>query len=261
MLGRCDLQQILHCLSSKNEYKFIEDFARVSITNHVLRHDHTEFLKNIKNFDEKTIKRLVDKLPFWEASMFQKDIFENNYDVLFYSVLMDYSQILFEEKVTGVKINNFSSILNKVEDTRYQSDIINDYKARRIFDIDKIFLDIFKNEFKYVGYLTINEFKENLGWLRKNISQPIIFINGAEIPGVDDPLVENIFERYCSLNKVLDEFIANNQNTYLLDVRKFVKTQEHYTNSIRHYTRPVYSMLAEELDFLLKQIALSGKTS
>jgi hypothetical protein len=255
LIGACDLQQILGYLSNNSEYQFIENFVRTSITNHSLRHDNIECLKNAKNLDEKTLKKLVDKLPLLEMSMFKKDVFQMNYDVLFYSVLTDYCQVIYEEKATGIKINYSLGYLDNVEDKNHHPAIINYFKERVIYDIDENFLEMFRNEFTYLGQISADEFKENLKWLRANISQPIVFINGAEIAGEFEAEPNpKLYEQHCLLNKVLDEFVNNNENTYLLDVRKFVKKREDCTNVLRHYIRPVYKMLADDLNTILKNI-------
>ena len=65
------------------------------------------------------------------------------------------------------------------------------------------------------------------------------------------------------MNAALDDFIiSHNSSCKLLDVRKYVKTRSDNKDNIRHYQRPIYIHMAEELMTLLSgsQIRVKAKT-
>ncbi len=251
--GGCDIELMLHFFNDAKEYSFIENFARNSLTNHVLRNDHIQCLKNAKNLDVNTLQRLVDKLPFIEMSMFKQDIFEQNYDVLIFSVLMDYTQYLCVENSSKIKINIYKTYWWNFSENK-DKEKIESFKKNNIYDIDEKFLNTFRKEFSLLDRISVEEFKENLKWLRENISKPIVFINAAEIEGFTANSEPDVFQRHRLFNNALDEFVNNNSNTYLLDMRKFVKTREDCADHIRHYQFYIYKEMAEELKIILKKV-------
>jgi len=250
--GGCDLEMLLHFFNDSDKYEIKENLARISLTNHTLRNDHTQCVKNTKILDFQTQERLVNKLPFLEMSLFKKDIFEENYDILIFSLLMDYWQDLCQEKNTGIKLNFNSYFLCAESLNESRLDFC---KKNNILGIDKTFLETLRNDFIYYGKISAEEFKENLYWLTNNITRPIVLMNAAEIP---EMIKSSDLERFKLFNKIVDEFVDNTKNTYLLDVRKFVTNRDDCLDTILHYKFHIYKTITEELNLILKEIKVNN---
>ena len=70
------------------------------------------------------------------------------------------------------------------------------------------------------------------------------------------------YVQHREYNETVDQFVRQNANTYLLDMRKIVRSRSQLTNNIRHYTRDVYYQMAAELTGLInvvKEINLSAQ--
>lgn len=249
MRGGCDIEQMLHYTEDKSKYCFIKNLVKTSPTNHVLRNDHIQVLKNSFELSFKEQQRLAEKLPFYEMSMFDKDIFDQHYDILIFSLLMDYTQILYEEKTTGIKISSYDHF-PEVQNIAKHSSILDFFEEIKATGIDETFLNMFKDEFINLGQITASEFEQNLKFIRNNIEKPIIFINSSEIIEFG----EEQYKRAIEFNKVLDRFVSFNNNTYILDIRNIVTTREQCRDNARHYYLESYVKMSEEMDKIINKI-------
>ena len=226
--GGCDLSQMEPYLSGikvSTEFNY-RRFHR----------DHSVFAFDYLNENLSRYKKdIIENVPFIDKICFETRMFENGYDYIVISVLMDYAQGVYSLKACPeIKIayGNHNRQINVENTVGYSTDEL------------KWFLD----NFDFAGRTSESEFLEYLRMLRKNISQnaKIIFINGCEVLH-ENKDEEGFIDVHKKLNRVLDDFAACNENVYLLDVRKIVTKREHLTNNIRHYTRDVYFKMAEEL--------------
>jgi len=108
----------------------------------------------------------------------------------------------------------------------------------------------FEKNAQYYGPTTPEQFESILSYLISNITSPIILINFAEIlrEGEEQALV-----RHREFNLLIDQFIKNKSNIFLLDVRKFINL-ENTTDSIRHYDRLTYKNISDAASLLLEEI-------
>ena len=106
----------------------------------------------------------------------------------------------------------------------------------------------FLDHFEPLGRISDEEFLKNLEFIRKNIGNDtiLIIINGAEIPHERNDEIDQ-YKVHIKMNRIVDQFVANSLNTYLLDIRKFVTKRGQLLDSIRHYERNVYYNIALEL--------------
>jgi hypothetical protein len=61
------------------------------------------------------------------------------------------------------------------------------------------------------------------------------------------------------MNAVLDDVVAKFPNTSVIDVRNIVTAETYVTNNIRHYTREIYLLLAQEIDTVLEALGVEKK--
>ena len=244
--GGCDLEQIFHYLQHEN-VNIKTEFPFTFKNHHQLRSDCTLCMKNSIELNKETQERLIKEVPFMGKPLFNTEVFNNDYDVLVLSLVNNYTTVIYKEKNTGIKIPSVHRIFDEATGE------LSDYFPIRGIQYKENLLNIFKEQYDYQGELSPEEFKANLKFIKQKITKPIIFINGPEVPFNDDKIIPaegklNISnERIITMNRVLDDFIAENKNCYLLDLRKIVIKDTNMKNSPFQYKREIYIKIAEKL--------------
>ncbi|MFT7032664.1 MAG: hypothetical protein ACJA2S_001165 [Cyclobacteriaceae bacterium] len=249
--GGYDLSQVGHYLKAynihiNNETNYMA--GKISIHN-----DHSISILNSLKLSLEDKSFLIEHIPFIDSNYFKTEIFEFNYDVFVFSVLMDYTQEVYQHKTRNFKITH-GGYFHNITDNSERNDILDYYKKSDIREIDASFLNWFKNNFVHIGQITQADFVNNLNTLRKNIPSkiPIIFINGAEQESTH-PLEHSAKTRHIEMNEALINFMDKSKNNYLLDLRGIIKP-ENITNSIRHYDRNAYFLMAEHLKDRISEV-------
>lgn len=234
--GGCDLSQMLFYLNYY-DFKIIEETNYVSKENIPIHNDHSQIIINGLSINEEDKDRLSKTLPFIDAKTYKSELFDFNFDFLVFSPLMDYTQVLYEEKRTGIRVpyGGYNNII-ETENNQIKELFLN-------YNFDK-----FKKEFTYIGPISVDEFIRNLKTLRDKVPKrtPMIFMNGSEVD-VEFETEIGALKRHKTMNIALEKFIDEAENCYLLDVRKIVFDRTHVNDNIRHYSRIVYKNLADEL--------------
>ena len=244
--GGCDLEQIFHYLQHEN-INLKTEFPFTFKSYHQLRNDCTLCMRNSVELNRETQDRLIKEVPFMGRPLFETEMFNNDYDVLILSLVNNYWTVVYKEKATGIKIPSVHKIFDEVTGE------LNDYFKVRDVQYDEKLLNSFKESYDYQGELSPEEFKANLEFIRQKITRPIIFINGTEVPFVDrgfrpPELTKSVpAERIIEMNQVLDDFIAENKNCYLLDIRKIVFKDTDMKYSVFQFKREIYIKIAENL--------------
>ncbi|WP_405224914.1 HAD-IIIC family phosphatase [Dokdonia sp. Asnod1-B02] len=252
--GGCDLGQMTFYLKGKG-FRFIEETNYVSKDNFPIHQEHSQVLLDSKLLSEKNKSyfKSSDFIPFVDENYYDSEFFDGKYKAIVYSVLMDYTNDLYIHTKTGVKLP-FGGYYRRWTDDENDIEIINTYKKMNI-DITKEQLVEFRREFEYYGPISTSEFVKNLKDIRNFVDDKtkLIFVNGAEI----EPIVnieKDALKRHKTMNAILDEFIKETPNTYLLDVRNVVISSDQISNNIRHYNREAYQKISSDLLKLLNSI-------
>ncbi|WP_421917875.1 HAD-IIIC family phosphatase [Marinifilum sp.] len=249
--GACDLNQMLHYLCYKN-IEIQTEFNGVNFNNHPIPQASSVILLQSQSLPKENKSHLIRNLPFFDKDIFSTKVFDEKYDVLVYSLLVDYTMDLYESKNTG-ELVPYESYSDFIKESKEQ--FIERCQKHGFRNMNGKFYDNFKNQFTFLGQISPDTFRKNLESLKTKITKPIIFINGAELNSPVDNKSEfgKARERHILMNKALDEFCAKNDNVYLLDVRKIV-TETDINHSIRHYKRHVYEEMARELIIIIEKI-------
>ncbi len=252
--GGCDLSQMLFYVHS-NDIDIKEETNYVAANNMPIHQEHTQILLDSYYLDTKDKNYITNQnfIPFVDENFYKTEVFNQNYDCFLYSVLMDYTQDFYQHKTKNIKLlfGGYSPIWT---DANNEENIVTSYKQRNI-KVNADMLHKFRKEFEHIGKISPDDFVNNLHKLRKLIKKdiPIIFINGSEI---DSPNANeiNAKQRHIEMNKALNKFVQETDNTYILDVRKIIKKQQDLADNIRHYKRLKYKELSDELIVLLTSI-------
>lgn len=233
--GGCDLLQLWPYLDKRRyniEFEHNEGYYH---------REHTTLTIGAKTYSEEMKRELVDKIPFVNESTFETKLYSGKYDIIIMSLLMDYTQTVYQKKDdSDIKL------------------AVGDYCVTLDKDSPGVWnpkeLDYFLDNFERIGRISEADFYTNLKVIRNCIPKEtvIILINGCE---VESPkLIEkNRHIDHKKMNDVIDRFIRETENTYLLDMRTIVQKQSDITDNIRHYKREIYYLMALELSNIISQ--------
>lgn len=242
--GGCDLGQLTPFLRAfdlevEEEFNFLNENQ---ITAHL---EHTELLRQTRELPAAEQQRLA-RLPFLGREAYQTRLWETDkYDVLVFSPLMDYTQDIYREKITGFPVpfggyrdltaENFAALAAR-------------YAQRKFRGMDEAFLRQFAQDFQFDGQISPAHFVENLRWLRQQIPAaiPIFFLNGTEIEVLGSG-EKGAVERHSLMNAALKAFADTASNSFVVDARPFINQPADVTNNLRHYQPRHYRTLAQHL--------------
>jgi len=252
--GGCDLGQMLYYLGNNN-------FNIVSETNYVnkdgfpIHQEHTQILLDSLILDNREKDWVFQNIPFTDSKYYSTDFFSDGFDCVIYSLLMDYTQDMYQSinnKRIKLPLGGYGPIWTDIKNHKL---IFEQWNKRGVNSITMEKLKFFANEFEHIGQITSNNFYNNLMKIREKLplEVPIIFVNGAEIesPNNNEKLA---LERHREMNTTLDKFINNSENTFLLDLREIVLDKSQLQDSIRHYNRETYKTMAINLLGILNQV-------
>ncbi|MDU0372744.1 hypothetical protein ACFPAF_20260 [Hymenobacter endophyticus] len=248
--GGCDLGQLTPYLQTYR-VEVMEDFNYVNDNQVPVHTEHTELLRLSRTLPPEEQQRLADSLPFLDAEAFRPRLWQPGYDAVVYSPLMDYTQDLYRENATGLLIP-FGAYQDLTQlDPAEQAQR---YAYRKFRGMDEAFLRRFRQEYAYAGPLTPARFQENLAWLRQQLpaAVPLLLLTGAEVE-VPGSAEVGAVQRHQQMNAALLDFAARTPNVQVVDVRDIVRTRADVTNNLRHYQRPLYKALADQLATELAQ--------
>ena len=243
--GGCDLEQMLHYLKSNN-LSIDSEFNTVNNQNIPLHKEHTVFAcESLKGDLFKSDAEELGFIPFLSNDIYKTKLFHKNYDVIVYSLLMDYTQVVYQSKASNIKIAYGG----------YDGDLIDrntSIKANHSYISDN-FVNEFSDKFIFGGRISLDDFESNLDLILENTSCPVIFINGVELLPNNNK-EKGCLQRHINMNGRLEKVIKNHENAYILDVRKLVTNHRELTDNIRHYNRKVYVKMSEELVNIIQNI-------
>ena len=253
--GGCDLTGILRFINKNQDYNISEDTNYLS-NGLDIRNDHTYSILNSKKLSENQINELINKVPFIKKDTFNKNIFTTN-NIIIFSVMMDYTHYVFQNKYTGIKITY--GPFNLASDNKEYQKLILSYFKERSNNIDENFLYYFRSNYEFLGRISPDKFIKNLTLFKNYLNENtnVILINGAEINFKEKDVFyhnENPANRHKVMNEVLSEFVLKDKKFHLLDVRKFVSSEDHLFDSIRHYKLHIYNDLTKELSRIIDKI-------
>lgn len=246
LMGGCDLDQLVQYIDA-SQYEVVTDFNYVNQLGVPVHRDSLCYIKAAYSLSEED-KKIIHSLPFNDENLFDYNLNKGKFDVLIYSVLVNYTQVLYRHREKGfiVSYGGYDDITKKEIERGFTKET----------------LAQFAKEYECIGQLTPEDYYKDLTYLLDKVKLPIIFLNGAEVD-IEIPEEVGATERHKEMNAVLDRFVAEHSDRcQLLDVRKLVQQRDDCTNCIRHYKRIIYVHIAEEITRLLSrrsQVAIGDK--
>jgi FkbH-like protein len=252
--GGCDLSQLTFYLQNK-PFLIKEETNYVADNNFAIHQEHTQTLLNTVSLNQSVKEEITESkhIPFIDSNYFNTEVFKLDFDVFVYSLLMDYSQDLYQHKDHKYLIP-FGSYNLSWDNEADHDQILADLKNRNL-EFERESLQKFSAEFLNHGPISNENLIHNLNQIRERIPLhiPIILINGVEVES-PHPAEYDLHFRHAELNASIDQYIMKSENVFLLDMRNIVTDQNQLTNNIRHYRRSVYQKMSVELVQLLNDI-------
>jgi len=237
--GGCDLRQLNPYLRA--DVAIDEEMNYVAQSGFGAHVEHSEMLKQAKPEFVEKFKDVIDRIPFIDRDAFETDFFADRHRFKLYSVLMDYTAGIYRYRDTEFVVPH------RRFDTNFltRGDLLEER-------FGKEFADWFINNFIFEGPLSEEAFEANLEWMVSMLPEGVrlILLNGAEIDlqSTKEPGRHLHHQKY---NAIVDRVVALHSNVSLVDVRSIVTDSSNTTNSIRHYRRNIYPILASRVDEIL----------
>ncbi len=241
MVGGCDLIAVAQFLGGDIR----TDFSRNGPTGALIHIEHTELLRQAAREVSEEQLAVLDRLLFMDRHVLDPAALHGGFDVLVYSVLMDYTQGLYRHRATGLVVPWH----------QYDQDATDPACWPRIeekfgrFAIDTDVLQWFAAEFERLEPMSPERFAANVRWLAQDVcgGARLILINGAEL-AVENPGEPGRHLRHREMNEALDEVVTELPNAVVCDIRTIVTGEDDLSKTdIRHYQRHIYKRMAEEI--------------
>lgn len=240
IIGGCDLEQTAYYLE-KSGLNFDSQYNYVANKRFEAHPDSLVNIIGSVKYSKEQKKYIIDHCVFYDDSIYKNKLFNDQYDVIIYSPLIDYANGLYESKeykdlyvVYGNKDHPDISTPGYMTESEQKD---------------------FRKYFNFKGSISQDMFKNNLKWFLKQFLNKsyIYLLNGAEI---DFPHPEETgrYLDHIQYNKILQEVSNEYDNVKIINVSGLVKDVADYSDSIRHYNRRIYYEIAQCILVELKAI-------
>jgi FkbH-like protein len=249
--GPCDLLQIFSFI--KNEDIFDCEFTYTSDEKHSLGvaiegMNHTMQIVQSRTLTDDE-KAEVCSLPFCDFKMYPTSIYDKHYGMIFISILTDVNLGMYK-KIGGNQIIAFGEWLYPLTDKANWSKYIDKEVYTANCKFTREFLEKFSSEYEFIGRMTPQMLVENLKFIRENVadSTELVIMLGCETKFLGNKLDAwtNRHNEHIEFNKAVREFAQKYKNITLFDVNKYINSQDDFSDSINHYKKRVYYLMAQE---------------
>lgn len=263
--GPCDLQVMTSYIEGlgqqmDKEFNFID-----SKGNQADFYNHTVNILNSKYLGGEKIKELTSKFSFLSSESFQTSMFGKKYDVICISPLMDATLAVYKSKKENF-LFPYGLYCKPINDKAYWNEYIEKKVMTARSNFLKYELEDFSEEFDLVEYtpkMIVDNIEKIITEIRKiDVNTYVVILLLAELryDGKKDDFAgkEKIHK---SINQEIKNRFSNDENVYLLDVNRYIKSQGDYFDNINHYSKLVYYNMAKEfVDVVKKEKSLEMGT-
>lgn len=251
MKGPCDMQGIADYIQGNNidtEFYYVDDLGR--------QIENQTHIVNILNctLDKKQKSELLNYNIFSVDDLFESKMFNNNYDIIIFSMVSFYNFGVYKHKKSGLMYAVGQNCYDLTDSKNWDKYISGEYFNGN-FKLKKSDLEKFSDDFEKFDY-DANKMIDDIYRLCEILkNKRVILILGNEKFNVKNPK-GNYIDRE-RLNHEFNQKIKNRllefDNLELLDVNKFINSEKDLLDSINHYSRRVLYNIALELTNLLNE--------
>lgn len=260
--GPCDMSQMFSFIEPSKNIK--TEFVYVGRNGVSIEGgNHTQHIIQSFATNENDKNQTISSLPFGDKKMYTTNIFDSDVDVVVYSLFTDPNLGLYKNKKTGV-IVAFGEFTNNLTDESLWNDFINKKLFVANCEFTRENLTKIKEEYEFIGRLSPIQIVDNLRVIFEKLQKhtKLVLILGSEIEYKDN--LQQAYADRHKFNKKLNDLVrswaSQEQRLKILDVNKFIESQEDFTNNINHFTKLVYYRMSQELIEIVGDSSLKPRT-
>jgi hypothetical protein len=247
MKGPCDMDSIEPYLAGAaitTEFNFVNNKGFVTAGQ-----NHSMHVWESANLTPSQLQKITDEVPFIIPEDFKTKLFEEEYNVICYSLLQDCQAGLYRKKGEELYVS-FSSVNTPLTDPDNWAGFINGSKPGHAFAFTKEILEKFADTWEFVGVTPIDMVFRNLDYIYDNVKgKPIIILllgSETDYEGYSEEF-DGLSEYYREFNPLIQEFAEDHERIRLINVTDFIRSQDDFIDSVNHFSRSVYYKIAGEI--------------
>lgn len=257
--GPCDLSAIEGYLSGAEltkEFNYVNDKGFITTgQNHSMHIWESAYLA------KEEIGNITENVPFITSGDFETSIFDKEYNIVCYSLLPDCHAGLYKNKESEAYIS-FGSCNFDLTDKNNTGGYIDGSIVNHAFPFTEEIINRFSEEWQYMGTTAPQDLLRNLDYMLEHAAghPDFIFILGSEIEyeGENEEFRDHA-ERHKEINRVVREHVRDNDRVKLVEITKFIHSQDDYLDCINHFKRNVYYDMATEICSCINEFIKSHK--
>ena len=243
--GPCDLEAIVPLMENmgkvKTEFNYIGDNDTT-----VAGFNHSAHILESLTLSDTDIETIIQDAPFMDPGDFKTNLFSEHYDIVFYSLLPDEHQGVYENKNTGWKISYNSLNYSLTDPKKWEKYITGDYENNYLFTED--ILRNFSDKYQFIGGLDKKDVVQNLKAIREKLPQDtlLVLMLGSEIESeVNNEEFANSAPRHIEINNAVKELFKNQDNVEIINMTDFITSQDCFNGCTNHFSKKVYFEIAQ----------------
>lgn len=247
--GPCDLFQVYPYISRTDlfdtEFTYTSDHGVL-----VESTGHTTHVVEAGRLTRSQKELVLSEVPFTDKGLYNDNIYQNDYKVVFLSVLSDANLGVYQRKETGERLA-FLEYLHPLTNPENWDKYISGAYRNAGFPFTKEMLRDFADRYEFTGRNSPEQIVKNLEYIRNKLSSNCLL---AIMLGGELYYEKNIYPAYedrhlfhKAMNDAIRTWAAGKENVRLLDVNKYLVDQSSFYDHFNHYIKPVYYALASEM--------------
>ncbi|MCQ2582023.1 MAG: hypothetical protein MJ170_03520 [Alphaproteobacteria bacterium] len=246
--GPCDLSGIMPYLDSNIgiDTEFIHANENAPAT---CSQQHSRCAVDSKRLKQSEIETILNAVPMLSPEDYTTNMYNDKYDVVVFSLLIDDLLGLYRDKETGL-IFPFGNYNIPITENKNKSIWTGDSIYARDHYITPKQFDTFSKKLEYLGPITNEMLIEHLMYIRQNISPKakLVIIMGSELKPLCEPFdSKGLYLRHIDMNRAVQKWVNDQQNVSCINLTDFIKNPEDYRDMINHFQRHVYYKFARAL--------------
>ena len=244
--GPCDLYSTLSYIDSDCNIDTEFPYWNKELV-YILAHTHTAFIEQTHKFSKEKLNQIIQRFPFPNKDEFKTKFFDPKYNLIFLSLLTTTHSGLYINKNDGAYVLFEYADCNITDENNWEKILAQIPEAAKATNL--LMLKEFKKDYVFAGNPPVDIVLRNLKYIKENLSDKtkLVLILGSETPTdkVQDGYA-NMAESHKILNSAIREFARQN-GIEIIELTDFIKSDEDYTTCINHFSRRVYSDLAQRI--------------
>ena len=246
--GPCDISQAVAFINSPS---MAEEYTYVSQRNgaSVFLFNHTAFIRQSMSMSEKQKETMISEIPFVDREAFNTTLFSGNYDVVVFSLMVDYSLGIYKKKNGDYILPLFQYTL-PITDPSLLEGYKNGLYYMQNLKFDETFYNWFVDNFEFVGPISKEDLVANILWIRDNIPQKtrLVLINGSVVPHSNpEPWMVGREKMHHEYNEYISKTLNNVEGIGIVDIGEIVSSPDDYYDNISHFKKKIYYSMAQEI--------------